>query len=110
MLQNDLPDGALLVEVDEDDIISDTGQTPPHSFPPDCDIQLPMTLPSNGSQKNTFLERRKEKGILSNMAHINSAVSLLSLFYLWFLQHTHSMLVCVYLGCLGSVVVRASDS
>jgi len=62
-VQSDLPDGALLVEVDEDDVTSDTGQTPPPSFQPDCNVQVPMTVPSNGSHKTTFLERRKEKGI-----------------------------------------------
>jgi len=52
--QNDLPDGAVLVEMDEDDIVSDTAP----SFATDTDVQLPLT--TAGSHK--FVERRKEKG------------------------------------------------
>ena len=55
-VQNDLPDGAVLVEVDEDDITPDTAL----SFSADSDIQMPLT--TNGSHKSTFFERRKEKG------------------------------------------------
>lgn len=61
-VQNDLPDGAELLEVDEDDVTPDMGQTPAPSCPSESDILPPVTPTSNGSHKTTFLERRKEKG------------------------------------------------
>jgi len=57
-IQSDLPDGALLVEVDEDEITSDSAP----SFPADTDIHMPLTT-TNGSHKSSFFEqRKKEKG------------------------------------------------
>jgi len=97
-VQSDLPDGAVLVEVDEDDITSDTGQqTPPTpNVQPDFDTQGPMTMASNGSQKTTFLERRKEKGTLCTV-HMNDAVDLSLVFFISHLSpHCHVLCFFVY--------------
>jgi len=55
-VQSALPDGAELVEVDEDDITSDTAL----NFSTDSDVQTTPT--TNGSNKSTLFERKKEKG------------------------------------------------
>ena len=56
-MQNDLPDGAVLVEVDEDDLASDTAPSIPAA---ESDVQMPLT--NNGSHKSAVFERKKEKG------------------------------------------------
>jgi len=56
-MQNDLPDGAVLVEVDEDDLASDTA---PSIATAESDVQMPLT--NNGSHKSAVFERKKEKG------------------------------------------------
>jgi len=76
LIQSDLPDGALLLEVEED-VTPEPGQSPVQGFPSDTDIQLPVTSASTGSHKTTFLERRKEKGSLCAL----SAVAAVSLFH-----------------------------
>ena len=57
-LLTDLPDGAVLEEVDKEDV-SGSAQMPAVGF--DRDIQMQLDLASNGSHRSTFHEKRKEK-------------------------------------------------